>query len=180
MMDNLNMPTLITTERLLIRTWRPADRPALEQMTGDSEMMRFLTDGRVWSDVEIDEFIARQQRHQDKHNICMGLMTERTSGTAVGVAGLQPLDDGNFELGWWVWKDHWGLGFASEAGHALIRHARTIMRLRQVFAVIDPLNQASIRVAEKIGLRYQCHKRACETVARRDQRQVAIYQLSIL
>jgi RimJ/RimL family protein N-acetyltransferase len=172
------MPILITTKRLLLQTWQTHDRAALEMLTGDSEMMHYLTDGRVWSDDEIDEFYARQQGHQANHGICMGLMLERSSGDAAGVAGLQPLDDGTFELGWWVWKAYWGQGFASEAGRALIRHARETMQLNEVFAVIDPANQASIRVAEKIGMHYQCQKRACETVARRGERPVSIYHLN--
>jgi len=172
------MTILITTRRLLLRTWQQHDRAALELMTGDSEMMHYLTDGRVWSDDEIDAFFARQQAHQAKHQICMGLMLNRSSGNVAGVAGLQPLDDGTFELGWWVWKAYWGQGLASEAGRALIRHARETMQLREVFAVIDPDNLASIRVAEKIGMRYQCQKRACETVARRGERLVSLYHLS--
>lgn len=169
------MSTLITTKRLLIRTWQPDDRAALELMTSDTEMMHYLTDGRAWSDDEIDEFYNRQQRHQANHQICMGLMTTRDSADAVGVAGLQPLDDGNFELGWWVWKEYWGQGYASEAGRALLQHAREVMQLSEVFAVIDPDNQASIRVAEKIGMRYQCQKPACETVARRNESIASIY-----
>lgn len=173
------MTKLLSTHRLLIRTWQPCDRVALQQMTGDAQMMHYLSDGRAWRDDEIDEFLARQQAHQARHNICMGVLATHAAAAVVGVAGLQPLDDGTFELGWWVWKDHWGLGYASEAGRALIQHAREAMQLPQVLAVIDPGNQASIRVAESIGMRYLCQKPACKTVARRGERIVSIYQLTL-
>jgi len=173
------MTTLLTTDRLLIRTWEECDRSALEQMTGDADMMHYLTAGRVWSVDQINEFYQRQQNHQVRHNICMGVLATRDDDAAVGVAGLQPLDDGTFELGWWVWKAHWSQGYASEAGRALIQHARGVMQLAGVIAVIDPGNLASIRVAEKIGLRFQCQKPACETLARRGERMVSIYHMAL-
>ncbi|MCA1799492.1 MAG: GNAT family N-acetyltransferase, partial [Xanthomonadaceae bacterium] len=82
-------------------------------------------------------------------------------------------------LGWWVWKDYWGRGFATEAAEALVVHARDVMGLTRVVAVIDPLNTASIRVAEKIGMRFEGIISARDTVARRDDIPIAIYALAL-
>ena len=122
------MTTLLTTDRLLIRTWEECDRSALEQMTGDADMMHYLTDGRVWSADEINEFYQLQARH----NICMGVLATRDDDAD---RGLQPLDDGTFELGWWVWKDHWGKGRQRSRTRADSACTRVI-QLAEVFAVI--------------------------------------------
>ncbi|MEX0900978.1 MAG: GNAT family N-acetyltransferase [Gammaproteobacteria bacterium] len=166
----------LSTERLTIRPWRPSDRLALERMVEDSDMMRHLTHGRAWSADEVDEFLERQSAQLAAHGVCMGPMMLRGGTEIVGVAGIQPLDlPGEFELGWWVWKAYWGLGYALEAARALAAFATNEMGLARVFAVIDPDNAASIRVAEKIGMRFERRTTARETAFRREDIEVVLY-----
>jgi len=167
------------TPRLVLRPWTPDDRPALARMAGDTQMMRYVTQGRTWSDPEIDEFLARQRRHLARHGICFGAAELRAGGEVIGVAGMQPHDDGQFELGWWIWKDYWGCGYATEAMQPFVEHAREVMRLECVVAIIDPPNLASRRVAEKLGFRYRCTKSARETVATRDDIPIDYFRLDL-
>jgi [ribosomal protein S5]-alanine N-acetyltransferase len=169
----------LDTGRLQIRPWRDSDRPALERMVRDPEMMRYITHGRTWSDEEVDELLARQARHLEAHGICFGAVVWSETGEVVGMAGMQPHDDGQFELGWWIWKDHWSRGFATEAAEALVAHARDVMGLRRLVAVIDPPNVASARVAEKLGMKFECIKSARETMARREDMPIAYYGLAL-
>ena len=173
------MGFLFKTARLCIRPWTLADRPALARMAGDPEMMRFITRGRIWSDDEVDEMLERQARQLQQYGICFGAASLADSGEVVGLVGLQPHDDGQFELGWWIWKAHWGQGLATEAIQPFIDHARDVMRLTRLVAVIDPPNAASRRVAEKLGMRFECIKSARETVARREDIPIAYYGLSL-
>jgi [ribosomal protein S5]-alanine N-acetyltransferase len=169
----------LTTARLHIRPWQEADHPALERMVRDPDMMRYITRGRLWSDAELDELLERQARHLARHGICFGAVVLAESDEVIGMAGLQPHDDGQFELGWWIWKEHWGHGFATEAAAALVAYARDVMGLERLVAVIDPPNIASIRVAEKLGMRFECIKSARETVASREDMPIAYYGLEI-
>lgn len=171
---------LVRTTRLEMRPWRDSDRPAFERMVADAEMMRHLTQGRAWRADEVDEFFARQARHLAGHGCCMGALVLAETGEVVGVGGIQPLDaPGAYELGWWVWKDYWGRGFATEAAEALVVHARDMMGLTRVVAVIDPPNTASVRVAEKLGMHFEGIVSARDTVARRDDIPIAIYALDL-
>jgi RimJ/RimL family protein N-acetyltransferase len=165
------------TRRLIVRMWRDRDRPALERMTADAEMMRFIT-GRPWADGEVDELLERQRRHLGRHGVCFGAVEHAADGVVVGLAGMQPLDSGDFELGWWVWKDHWGRGYAAEAAQPFLVHARN-MGCERLFAVIDPQNSASIRVAEKLGMRFERTARACETISTRGDRPISLYALDL-
>lgn len=170
---------LIETPRLRIRTWREEDRPALARMVADPEMMRFITSGRVWRDDEIDELMRRQARHLAGHGFCMGPLTLNGTDEIIGIAGLQPLDiPGEVELGWWVWKEYWGMGYATEAGAALVRYGFEALGLERLVAVIEPGNSASIRVAEKLGLRFERRMSARETVARREDIEIAYYAIA--
>lgn len=167
----------LSTERLIIRPWRPQDRPALERMVRDADMMRYVTQGRTWSDDAIDEMLERQQRHLAQHGVCFGATELKSTGEVIGLVGLQQLDGGDFELGWWIWKAHWGQGFATEAARAFVAHARDVMGLETLVAVIDPPNAASCAVAEKLGLRFESIKSARETLARREDLPIAFYRM---
>jgi [ribosomal protein S5]-alanine N-acetyltransferase len=168
----------IESERLVARPWASDDRAALERMVADADMMRYLTHGRAWPAADVDEFFARQARQLGEHGVCMGPLECRGTGNVVGVAGIQPLDmAGDYELGWWVWKAHWGLGYAPEIAQALVAFAKEAMGLRRVVAVIDPANRASIRVATKVGMHYERTVPARETAVRRNDDPVVVYAL---
>ena len=169
----------LITARLRLRPWQAADRPALKRMVRDPEMMRYITQGRTWADEEVDELLNRQARHLENHGVCFGAVELRATGEVIGLVGLQPHDDGQFELGWWIWKEHWGRGYATEAAQAFVSHAREVMGLDRLVAVIDPPNAASIKVAEHLGMAFECIKSAAETLARREDIPIAYYGMKL-
>ena len=58
------------------------------------------------------------------------------------------------EVGWRFARGAWGRGYATEAGAAALEHAFTDLALAEVIATILPGNLRSVRVAEKLGLRF--------------------------
>ncbi|MBY6203957.1 GNAT family N-acetyltransferase [Halomonas denitrificans] len=189
--------TVLATERLRIRPWHAGrtpptveavddalasgDRTALARMATDAEMMRYVTGGQPWSPERIDAFLQRQAGFAARHGLAFGAVERRSDGEVIGLCGIQPLDaghlDGHFELGWWIWRDHWGRGYASEASRAVLEHARDVLRLDRLLAVIDPPNLASIRVAEKLGMRFTEILPARATRTDRDDKPVALYEV---
>ncbi len=149
-------PFHIASERLLIRPWEATDLAGFRGMVSDPEMMRYISAGQVWSEERIAEFQIRQQRQLASHGICMGALVEHASGDLVGVCGLQPLGTtADIEVGWWVVRDRWGEGLATEAGAAALRYAWEHMGLRRVVAIAVPENHASTRIMEKLGMRLE-------------------------
>lgn len=149
-------PFLIETDRLLIRPWEPRDDAGFREMVGDPEMMRYISGGMRWDEERIAEFHARQRRHLASLGCCMGAMVERASGDLAGVCGLQPLRvSSDVEVGWWVAKRLWGRGLATEGGGAALRFGWEKLGLRRVKAIAEPQNRASLRVMEKLGLRFE-------------------------
>ena len=150
-------------------------------MATDLDMMRFIT-GHAWPAEQIDEFLARQRRHIRNHGVCFGAVELTDRMQVIGIAGMQPLDagdlQGEFELGWWIWKDFWGQGMALEAIRPFITHARN-MGLQRLLAVIDPPNAASIRVAEKLGMQFDRTVSARATIASREDKTVSVYAIDL-
>ena len=168
----------IETPRLVVRPWEAADRPAFERFVADTEMMRYMSHGRAWDQTRIDTWLARQPQNLGKHGCCMGAVVLKESGTVIGVGGIQPLEQaGIFEIGWWIWKDYWNRGLATEMARGLVKYAFEVMQLSQVVAIVDPPNQASRRVAEKLGMTYQGVRNAHELAERHPAMEVAYYVL---
>ena len=117
--------------------------------------MRYVHGGVPYTEAEIDEFLARQQRQLDAFDMCMGAMVEKSSGRIVGVAGVQPLGrSGALAIGWWLGRDVWGRGYATEAGRAARDHVLRTLRRPRVVAVIDPGNDRSVAVVTRLGFQY--------------------------
>lgn len=174
------MSFLIDTPRCVIREWRPQqDRAGLMRMTSDTEMMRYITGGETWDDARVDGLFARQARSLAGHGVCIGALCRKDNGEIVGIVGVQPLDrlDG-FDLGWWIWRDYWKQGLATEAAIASCDDAFGRAGLHRLCACIDPDNHASHAVARKLGMRAIGRMKASETGSWRNDAIVDVYELT--
>lgn len=146
----------LETDRLIIRPWQPEDRAAFDAMSRDPEVMRFVHRGEPYTDEEAEEFLSRQARQLREFDMCMAPVVEKSSGRVVGLAGAQPLGRSeDLEIGWWLARDVWGRGYATEAGSAAMHHVLDTLKRPRVVAIIDPGNEASVRVVKRLGMQYE-------------------------
>src|SRR6185295_5676701 len=80
-----------------------------------------------------------------------GVFEKDTQRLAGRVGFFQPDGWPDFELGWTMGRAFQGKGYASEAAARCVRYAFEDMDRDHLISLIDPLNVASIRVAERIG-----------------------------
>jgi RimJ/RimL family protein N-acetyltransferase len=80
-----------------------------------------------------------------------GVFEKETNRLAGRVGFFEPDGWPDFELAWTIGKEFWGKGYAPEAAKRCMEYAFHEMDRDHVVSLIDPLNVASIRVAEKIG-----------------------------
>ncbi len=82
-------------------------------------------------------------------------MELRETGRLVGTVGAFFREcSPELELGWTVYRTHWGKGFATEAARAALAFAFDAHAVDHAIAHVDAANVASIRVTEKLGMRY--------------------------
>lgn len=137
------------TRRLLLRPGFPEDAPALVAAIGKLEIVRNLANVPWPYGVRDAESYLAAPRDPVLPSL---LITERTGGSPriVGACGLGRRASGAIELGYWIARDHWGRGLATEAGLALVDIARTL-RLGGLEASHFLDNPASARVLSKLG-----------------------------
>ena len=166
------------TERLLLRPGWAEDAPELARAIADEQVVRNLATAPWPYVLEDAEAFLAAPRDPAMPSF---LITERTDGAPriVGACGLGRRPSGAVEMGYWVARQHWGKGFATEASKALIEIAKAL-KLPRIEASHFLDNPASGRVLEKLGFvatgmsatRYSC-ARGGEAMAR-------IYRLSLL
>jgi len=77
-------------------------------------------------------------------------------GRLVGAMGLDLVPrHRRAELGYWIGVEHWGRGFATEAGRAVLDFGFGTLGLNRVEAHCFAGNAASVRVLEKLGMRFE-------------------------
>ena len=140
------------TQRLLLRPGWIEDAPALARAIGDEAVVRNLATAPWPYDLaDAEAFLSREQNPS-----CPNLLIfARTRGAPrlIGGIGIGPTPDGERELGYWIARPYWGLGFATEAGCAVLAAARDTLRLPPLVAGHYVDNPASGRVLHKLGFR---------------------------
>jgi RimJ/RimL family protein N-acetyltransferase len=139
------------TSRLLLRPGWQDDAAALSLALNDEGLARNLA--RVPHPYSVDDAQAFLAMPLDPRHPRL-LAFSRTHGLPrlVGGCGLSPAEDGSVEIGYWVARPYWGLGFATEATRALV-HAARAMGHRTIRARHAVDNPASARVLRKLGFR---------------------------
>jgi RimJ/RimL family protein N-acetyltransferase len=101
------------------------------------------------------------REHWLKHRP-MGMLATvyKPDGRYIGRVGLYPHRDDNGDvvpdeavLGYYLARPYWNRGLATEAGAAFVQYGFENLGLRRIHAGMNALNEASIRVAEKLGFK---------------------------
>ena len=145
------------TDRLILRELTDADAPALHQIYGDAETMRFVgRTGKPTADLAATErVIDFARRHAELHGFSLWGVGERDGDPLVGVAGLVWVEGHGpeVEAAYLIRRDRWGHGYATEALRESLRIGHGELGLDRIVALAYPENAASRRVMEKAGMR---------------------------
>ena len=146
----LDAPSL-TTERLLLRMLQDSDFEQYAAIHTDAEVTKFTTRTHL-SRMDAWRHLAMIVGHWHLRGFGMWGVFEKSTGALVGRVGFhQPDGWPDFELGWTIGRNWWGKGYAPEAARRCVEFAFREMNRDHLISLIDPLNTASIRVAERIG-----------------------------
>jgi ribosomal-protein-alanine N-acetyltransferase len=144
---------MLQTPRLTMRPLAPDDADALFAVYGDPEVMRFCVKGAHRSRADTLAWISEPIEHQVSHGFSTWAVRLSDDGEPIGTCGLEFLPDGRVEIGYRLRRDQWRKGYATEAARAWLDYGFSRVGLGQIVAMIEEANRASIRVAEKIGMR---------------------------
>ncbi len=178
-MENIEAsPTLLETERLILRFQKVTDIDPLVDLWTDPQVTRHLGGPRDRDQVRSSFEETAKNPTAEQYDLWP--VIEKETGMLIGDCGLLEKDvegRAEIELIYIFTRSAWGQGFATEIGAALKRYAFEQLEVSQLIALIEPGNQASERVAQKLGMHLEKEilrpggsLRKMYTVERNDQR----------
>lgn len=151
----LNRLLPIETERLVVRGFRGEDADSLFELHRSPYVTRYAggTKTRVESQLALERLI------QKVRTTGFGALAveEKATRATIGWCGIQPMRDiDEFEVTYALAQRSWGHGLAYEAAYALILQAflEQSIALQRLRGLVFPQNVRSIRVLEKLGMKF--------------------------
>jgi RimJ/RimL family protein N-acetyltransferase len=162
-------PTRLETDRLFLRIPEAGDAASFAVALADPEVMRYIGSGETGTPNEEDVLVARMQHAWKLDGFGMFTVVRRDDQAVLGRVGLLVWDpktwtagtraeiDGQveIEIGWKLRRDAWGVGYATEAAGVVRDWAPLAVQPERLISLIQQGNVASMRVAEKLGERYE-------------------------
>ncbi|HEY2584433.1 MAG TPA: GNAT family N-acetyltransferase [Tepidisphaeraceae bacterium] len=146
------------TVRLRLRHFHIVDGDAMDRVFTDPEVMRYGQGAQTQAWVRKWLRGCLEDYHQ-KWGFGLWAVVERQTHQTVGFCGLSHFADvdgqAETEIGYRLARAYWGRGYATEAARAVREYAFATLGLSRLISIIDPRNAASVRVAEKTGLRFE-------------------------
>jgi len=152
--QNRAMETVtLTTERLLLRSFEPADTEAVFLACQDPEIQRWTTIPSPYAREHAEGFTGQLVPEGWRSgSMCTWAVLARHTGELVAsVAVTMRSDPGTWELGFWTAKEHRGRGYMTEAARHVARWAFTGLGVERLVWRAEVGNVGSRAVAEKAG-----------------------------
>ncbi|HEY9432639.1 MAG TPA: GNAT family N-acetyltransferase [Blastocatellia bacterium] len=149
---------ILETNRLVLRLLELADAADLHRIYSDHETVKFMGKAPDSVEEERNHIQAHITNHYEKYGVGLWATVLKENNRLIGrcrlmrkqIEGVEEV-----EIAYLLDREYWGKGLATEAAEAIIKHGHAKYGFKRIVAVIHPQNVASIRVAEKIGMKYE-------------------------
>jgi RimJ/RimL family protein N-acetyltransferase len=148
---------ILRTERLVVREWADDDAAAALAVYGRPEVARWLSPavGQVADEDAMGELLREWRAATRAGEGGLGHWAITLAGTGEIVGGvslhLLPVEEQDVEIGWQLAPEHWGNGYATEAGRHLLERAFGL-DIDEVFALVRPNNTKGEATARRLGM----------------------------
>ncbi|HVI54023.1 MAG TPA: GNAT family N-acetyltransferase [Luteibacter sp.] len=145
----------IETDRLVIDEFGLGDAPFILELLNEPDFIKYIADKGVRDVAGAELYLSDGPlKSYAKHGFGLYKVTLKSDGAPIGMCGLIRRDTLAFpDLGYAYLASHHRRGYASEAGAAVLGHARGRRQVERVVAITSLDNDGSIRVLENLGFR---------------------------
>ena len=147
----------LETSRLVLRRLVSDDAPFLISLLNQPSFIANIGDRGVRTAEDAHRYL-RDGPHAMYERYGFGLwhVARKVDGTGIGMCGLLKRDNlPDVDVGYAYLPEFWGQGYAVEAAAATLRHGARKFGLTRIIGVVSEGNSGSIRVLEKIGMRFE-------------------------
>ena len=149
--------TVIETERLILRQLTPDDATFIFALLNEPSWIQNIGDRHIKTLDDARAYIRNgPAASYAKNGFGLYLVVLKEANESIGMCGLIKRDGlEDVDIGYALLPRFWSKGYAVEAARATIAYAREGVGLKRIVAIVDPANESSIRVLEKLGMQYE-------------------------
>jgi RimJ/RimL family protein N-acetyltransferase len=149
--------TILETERLLLRQFTTDDAQFIFELLNEPSWIQNIGDRNIRTMEDAPAYIVNGPRASyEKNGFGLWLIVLKETGESIGMCGLIRRDNlEDVDIGYALLPKFWSKGYAVEAARAVKDYAKNVIGLKRLVAIVDPANEGSIRVLEKLGLSYE-------------------------
>lgn len=149
--------TVLETERLRLRRIERLDGAFLLELMTDPDFILYVADRGLRTSADAERYIAERMLPSfEQFGFGFYVLELKDGGTPVGICGLikrETLED--VDIGFSILRRFWRNGYAYEAAAAVLDYGRKALGLPRIVGLAAADNAKSIRLLEKLGLRYE-------------------------
>jgi RimJ/RimL family protein N-acetyltransferase len=147
----------LETDRLILRRLSIDDAEFILDLLNQPSFIRFIGDKGVRTLDSARGFILQGPvASYERNGFGLYLTVLKESLVPIGICGLLKRDTlEDVDVGFAFLPQFWSKGYAFESASAVIEYGRSVLGLKRIVAITQSDNQASIKVLEKIGLRFE-------------------------
>jgi [ribosomal protein S5]-alanine N-acetyltransferase len=157
-MNNINSYPGLKTERLNLRGFRSSDATRVSRLAGEFEIAdTTLRIPHPYEKKIAEQWISGHRRKYEEGESIHWAIILNENKKLIGSISLMHINRKHLhaEMGYWIGKEYWNYGYASEAGLAVIRYGIEDLGLNRIHAHCFSRNQASARVLKKMGMSHE-------------------------
>jgi len=148
-------PLRIETQRLIMQKPEISHAQGFARGMGDVSVSRNTASFPPFIPILSAEFwVYRARANFERGTAHAYIITPHDSDVVAGVMEIFTNSEGRKEIGYWIARNFWGQGYATEAGHAILDNLATPLGLTHIEGGVYDDNPGSCRVLEKLGFKH--------------------------
>ena len=149
------------SDRLLFRKILLSDAKDILLIRSDDDVMRFMDVIRFESIADAERMIRSVEESYNNENGINWAIVEKHSNSFVGYFGFFRIipEHCRAEIGYALKPEYWGKGYMYETINRMVRFGFKNMKLHSIEANVNPKNERSKKVLEKIGFKKEAYFR---------------------
>jgi [ribosomal protein S5]-alanine N-acetyltransferase len=147
----------LETQRLVLRRLEVGDAPFVMRLVNQPSFIENIGDKGVRTLEDAVRYMKEgPMAMYERYGFGLWHVERKSDGVALGMCGLLRRDIlPDVDIGYAYLPEAWGQGYAIEAAEATLRHGAAKFGLRRLIGVVSVGNTGSIRVLEKLGMRFE-------------------------
>lgn len=148
---------ILETERLILRQFSTEDAEFILALLNEPSFIQNIGDRGVRTTADAVAYLTKGPiASYAKNGFGLYAVLLKETDEPIGMCGLIKRDGlEDVDIGYAFLPQFWSKGYAVESARAVKAYAKDTIGLKRLVAITDPTNEGSIRILEKIGLRFE-------------------------